>query len=383
MHEEIFKGLPENFPTSVWDPEKPGLQVVWDSTSTKTGMECWQRYKLHCVDGWSTTLSKTDAEYGHAYGAGLEVFYKRVIEHGDTHDDALRHAILAALSDTWREDAPTLGAYIDVWRCLGTTKYRNRAGRAAKCPWSHKGKLFPAPGPHTCNCGSLTESLNAWFPDVAGKDRAALIRAIVWYTDDQKGAGLATVSLPQADGTQRAMVEVPWAMPLAGGFWLMGWWDKVAALGDEVFITDHKSTKKTLNDDYFAQYNPNVQVSFYDPSGDLLRAAGIQYKGVMIEAAQMMVGGVRFASRVYTISAARRAEFGHDLGRFFAEAVRNHATGHYPRNRAACFLCEFKRVCGAEPHERPHILAEHYERSRWNPIKRTREVLTEETADGT
>ena len=378
----------------------PAFQQYWDATSASLLQECPEKYNLRQVQGWHAPGASVHLEFGRAAGEGLEAFHRAIIEGGWDHDSALRMAMRKALEATWIAGKPTLGSYEEVWRCTGTTKFKNAKGNAAKCPYSHKGKLYPAPGPDTCGCGSPTITSKEWFPLLVGKDRLALMRLLVWYGEEIKGGALQPVSIservetplvppsPTFEGPEpymerhTALVEVPFKVPFfttpeGEQVYLTGWFDAVKRLGDEVLVTDYKTTKKPLGAMYFSQYAPNVQVDTYDLVAEtFLKSKGLPYAGVVIEAIQTLANGVRFGFRVYKGDPERRAELVRELSYYISLAWQYAKGGWWPRNRSHCAMCEFKSVCSAAPASRPHILAGNFSRYRWNPLTRQQEPLT-------
>ncbi len=343
--------------------------------------ECPQLYKYQMVDGWHAKGASVHLVFGHAAGAALEALFRAIIEEKLDHEAALRRAMRVALEETWKDGKPTLGSYEEVWRCLGTAKFKNAKGNAAKCPFSHKGKLFPAPGPEVCgSCGSPTESMTKWFPTLPGKDRLQLMRLLVWYGEELKNGALKPVSIETPEG-QVALVEMPFRipfMPVEGQqTFICGWFDAVKQFGDEVLVTDYKTTKNALGAHYFAQYAPNMQVDLYDLAASvLLPQKGLAYNGVVIEAIQVMKDGVRFGFRAFRGDQATRSELMTELQYYILSAYQFALRGYWPKNRAHCAMCAFKPVCSATPDARPHVLEGNYERYRWNPLKRVQEPVT-------
>jgi len=377
---------------SHFHPAIPNLQVYWDSSSLRPLMQCPRRYQRGVLQGWRPRATgAVDAEFGRIAGEGMELFFKQIIEEGATHDEAVRAALSHVLVASWDREAetPRFGSYEKVWHCLGTSKFKNEKGNAAKCPFSHKGKLFPAPGPETCGkCGSETESTSVWVPINPVKDRAQLARLIVWFAEEVKEGHFKPVGYYGGDLKKpKALVEVPWSLPFVTidgvQLHLCGWFDGVKSfadpgvdvLKDEVFITDYKTTKHTLGPGYFAQYSPDIQVDLYDFAAEHVLPSTLPYQGVVIEAIQCVTDGVRFGLRVFRKTPEQRAEFGKELMLWLTMAVQYAKMGFWPRNRAACFLCPFKAVCSApEGPEQEAILERDFVRKPWNPMTRTAEA---------
>lgn len=366
--------------TGVWSNENPRLQTHWDSTSLRALLACPYRYYLAHVEGWQTVAQRVDLEFGRIAGDGLETFYRGIIEDGLDHDEALRRALRRVLTLSWDDvgQIPLLGTYEKVWRCTGATKYKNAKGNAAKCPFSHKGKFYLAPGPTYCSCGSLTETQEKWVPENPVKDRYQLIRLIVWYAEEVKNGYLKPISWKESDAhPHKALVEVPWVLPIykhqGRMYYLCGWFDAVKSLGsvqNEAFITDYKTTKHTIGAAFFAPFAPDLQVSIYDLAGAKLLSGPLPYRGVAIEGIQVLQGGVRFGFMPFYKTDEQRAELVRELQIYLGMAIQYAQAGYWPMNRASCHLCQFKGVCAAEPGRRQAILEQNFTRSWWNPLKR-------------
>ena len=364
-------------------PWQPSRQIVWDATSLRTFQECARKYWYKHIQGWAAPGDSIDLLFGSALGAGLETYHKELHDGTDPHE-ALRRAIRCALAATWDDlaGAPRMGSFHSAWRCTGTKPYKNAKGNAAKCPHSHKGKWFPAPAPTPCICGSPTTTSIRWVPERPAKDRVQLIRALVWYAEEQKERAFSPISV-----SGQAAVELPFLVPftnLAGvPYYLCGWWDAIKQLGGEggpCYVTDYKTTGNTIGGQYWAGWQPNIQVDLYDLVAS--RFAPVPVDGVGIEGIQVGCdrtgeGWVRFGYRTYTRSAEQREELVQELNVWLAMAASFAQNDYWPMNRSSCKLCEFKGVCNMAPAQRDNYLREHFVRERWNPLTRTVEILDE------
>jgi hypothetical protein len=349
----------------------PNLQLVWDATTLKDAMTCPTLYHYKHVLGWRGKGS-VDAEFGQYTARGRETYRKGRLN-GQSKEAATFTAIRTVLSET--QDWEAGGRYTDVWRCTGTTKYKNAKGNKAKCPWSHKGVFMPGPAPDVCGtCGSPTETMSEFVAENPAKNRRTLIRSLVWWTDDQpkeRGQhGLYPISFD--NGTPA--VELSYQMPLpivaktGERFVLAGYLgDSISEHGGEHFVTDDKTTKNALDRKYFSQYSPNIQVDVYDLAGTTL-FPDLGIKGVAIEGSQLQVGGVRFGIGIQYRTDALREELIGDLEYYLNEAEKHATAGKWPKNRAACFLCAFKGACNAEPEQREVYLRTHFEQRHWDPL---------------
>jgi hypothetical protein len=316
-------------------------------------------------------------------GEALELFFRHIVK-GVRHIDAQIDALNLCLQHTWANGRPTLGTYEDVWRCTGTTKFKNEKGNAAKCPFSHSGKWFLVPAPEFCRCGSTTETQSRWHPLNPVKDRRALLRLVYAYTEEVRESAILPVTVgPPDDPAAVPMLEHHWEFPYLEidgvTYWLSGTLDKVVQHGPDpasgVYITDYKTTKNTIGKSYWSQYDPNLQVGMYDMAAPAILPPEVSphYQGVMIEALQMLTDGVRIGRQIFRPTPEHREELAGDITEAIGRAVGYHATGRWPRNRTACYLCPFKPVCAAPEYMRGRVLSENFDQAWWNPATRQRE----------
>lgn len=376
---------------SMWSMANPRLQIAWDATSLSSLMKCPRRYQYEIIEGWRG--SGVDLEFGGYFASAVET-YKKERLNGRSKSEATIEALKFVLSATWVQDTPGPpdgsdrdsvsehsgspwgGRYELQWHCLGTEPYKNGKGNRAKCPWSLKGRWHPGNGPSVCGeCGSGTETAKRWLPGDKYKDRYSLIRLVVWYCDEQaeilnESPGLSPVKFP--DGTNAVelsfAIPTPWRTASDETYILAGHMDSISALGAEHFTTDNKSTKKPLDEKYWSQYSPNVQVDLYDLVGNLLYPQ-LNLRGVAIEGAQVLTGGARFAVKPMYRTEAQREEFWHEIEWWLKQAERYATENYWPMNRTACFLCPFKGICSKEPASRQMYLEGNFQKRHWNPLE--------------
>ena len=356
----------------------PRLQRAYDSTSLRALMFCPRFYELTILDGWRG--STVDLEFGLLFASAVEVFHKKRAA-GYSRDEAQQAAVNWALDNSGSRDAedvwsPWGGQWLEMWHCTHSPKRGTR-----KCQWAHAGKWFPPPAPFTCGaCGSEVETLTRWLAADNVKNRHTLIRLVCWYCEDQPidtESGLQTLMLPDGKPAVElsGRLPLPWKTPGGEPYLLCFHLDRVATFGNEAFVVDNKTTKKTLGKSYWAGFSPAVQMDCYDLVGTTL-FADLNIRGVMVEGAQTMVGGARFGLGVCYRSEIQREEFLVDLrwwlslAEHLAERVLPDGTpAPYPMNRQACWLCPFKQVCSAQPAKREAVLAENFEKRYWNPLE--------------
>lgn len=361
----------------------PNLQLAWDASSLKAYQFCPRYYQHTNLEGWRG--SSVDLEFGGLIASGFERFKKARLN-GKSIEDALVETVRWALTETFFEasnediaegveDHQWGGRYETMWKCEGTEPYKNAKGNRAKCPFAHEKAWFPGDAPDVCGeCRSATRIERRYLPNHTAKNRQSLIRTIIWYGLQQPENledGYRPYVFP--DGTPA--VELSGRMPLPwkteyGEQYLIAWnFDYIGAYGDELFITDNKTTSKTLDTKYFAGFNPDTQFDTYDLVASVA-FPDLPIKGVMVDAAQILVGGSEFGLHPYYKNEEQREEHLGDMREWIKSAERNAENNYWPMNKRNCWLCPLKAVCSLPKSRREGFLASNFEKKeRWNPLR--------------
>jgi len=309
----MFENLHEI--NSAFSSKIAGLQQHWDSTSIGLFKTCPRKYQYKMLSNIGTKGQATPLTFGILYHSAMEQF---------------AHLRAQGLP---REKA-----------ILETIRY------------------------------TLKQSKDYHPEDESIRTRQNLIRAIVWYFERFEDDPAETLIL--ADGKPAVELSFSFSTGIesAAGenYTLQGHMDRVARLGDQLFVLDHKTTKMALGDYYFKSYNPDNQVSLYTFAAHIV--LGETCSGVIIDAAQLGVGFSRYERRTIRRTKAQLEEWYRDLSVFldFAEtcAIRQ----YYPMNDTACDKyggCEFRPLCAADGGVRHRIIASDYEEKEpWNPTQK-------------
>lgn len=257
--------------------------------------------------------------------------------------------------------------------------------------------------------GKFWEATAAWDLDAdlssGAKCRESLVRVIVWYVE-QFGGRSDPIRTARYQG--EAMLEVPFRVSLAdiqsmlgvpsracGGvdssqLFLVGRLDKVAfgLAEDDLWIVERKTTSRTMNDFYFARYQPEIQTSLYPIIGRFLFPE-YTLQGVMLEAIQCGVSFCRFQRVELPRHVDQMRETLATIEHVFSDMIRTGCwsepklESQFLLNEAACMAggspCEFRRLCLDRPRNRPEAIAIYYTaREPWNPLAESRndKVLT-------
>lgn len=368
------------------------LQVAWDASSLKSLQFCPRYYQYSNLEGWQA--ESVDLEFGRLIASGFEMYQKLRLD-GKSKDEAVLAVVRWALTETyypgtghvdfdedsnehWHQDTPDTqwgGRYETMWKCDGTQPYKNAKGNRAKCPMALEKVWFPGDPPDictTCRAGIRVERL---YITEHQKNRQSLLRALIWYADNQPeniDDGYRPYVFP--DGTKA--VELSGRIPLPyknsyGEDYILTWnFDYIGQYGSELFITDNKTTKKGLNSQFFDAYSPDTQFDTYDMVGSIAYP-GLNIRGVMVDAVQVLVSGVEFGLHPYYKSEGQREEHLRDIGIWLAQAEMYALQGYWPMNKRNCWLCPFKQTCSLDPSQRAAHLAANFPKrpeGPWNPL---------------
>jgi len=295
------------------------LQFAWDSTSLGALKECPRKYQYSIIEGWRSKSTKVDLEFGIEYHHGIEV-YDRVRLQGESHEEALRFVVKDILTRTWEAE----------WAAI----------------------------------------------DDPNKNRQTLIRSLIWYLEEFQNDNAKTITL--ANG--KPAVELSFRMNLDYGplidetpgmgpnYMLCGHIDRLVTFIDQVYVQDHKTTKTTLSPNYFAQFEPDNQMSLYTIASQIVWSTPV--KGVMIDAAQIAVGFTKFDRSITYRTEAQLEEWLQDLQVWLRQNEEYVRQDHWPMNDKSCRMCQFKKICSKDPSVREIFLKSEFDNSNpWNPLR--------------
>lgn len=306
----------------------PKLQLAWDSVSSGALKKCPRYYELTIIEGYGNygiDYSGDDAHFGILFHSACEIYeHQRAV--GADHNSAINYGVYCLLINTW-----------DFIR---------------KRPWIS---------------GEPT------------KTRKTLVRSFILYCDQHENDPIETnvlengepaievsfrLDLSEIDGTFQA--------PDGSPYLLCGHMDKIGTrLSDGVsFVMDKKTTRHYLNDEYFAQYTPDNQISIYSIAGRIIALREI--KGVIIDGVQVQVTSNDFKREEIPRSESQLTEWLTDFSYKLRENERYVADNYWPQNDRACgygrFPCRMRDICKRPPEERQDLLNAFYTRRTWDPL---------------
>ena len=296
----------------------PGLQIAMDSTSLGALKTCARYYKLAIIDGYTNSSENVHLIFGLELHSALELYDRKRVE-GMEHYQAVCAAVKQIFIHTWRFD-------------LG----------------------------------------RPWPSESTTKNRETLIRTVVWYLEQFKDDPLETLVLKNG----KPAIELSFRLELGYGpksssdeYILCGHMDKVARLQGELWIVDRKTTKYSLDDNYFRKYSPENQVSTYALAGQAVM--GEKVSGLIIDAAQVGVNFSRYRRGIITRTPSQLSEWLSDLRYWLRMAELYADNQQWPMNDKACTMyggCPFQGVCSQAPEVRQQLLDTMYTKRMWDPL---------------
>lgn len=304
---------------SSFSRELPGLQLAVDSTSLGTFKECPRKYFYSIVLGWVPRATSVHLTFGLLLHGGAER-YSRYRAQGQSHVDALDASLDWCLRETW-----------DSLR-----------GRP-------------------------------WQSDHPQKNRASLIRTMIWYLD-QYGEndpfqtallanGQAAVELSfRFDSGYKALTNEP--------IIFCGHLDRIVEFNDALWVSDIKTTGNSLGAGFFKQFSPNNQFSMYTLACNV--AFGTPLEGLMVDGCQIGTNFTRFQRAPVERPKAVQEEWLREAGWWLRQMGDCSTDGEWPQNDKSCQMyggCPYQGVCSKKPSARETWLKADFVQRIWDPLQ--------------
>lgn len=300
----------------------PSLQIAWDSTSIGLLKECPRKYYLSMLacqgKGYAPRSESVHLTFGLHYHSALEQ-YDHEIALGKSHEEGVEAAVRRALTDTWDP-------------------------------------ILQRP----------------WLSDDSNKNRYTLVRSIIWYLEEFATDPVKTVVL--ANG--KAAVELSFRFEsdytsyTGEKFILCGHLDRLGIFNNQPFILDRKTTKSTINQDFFAKFSPDNQFTLYSLAAKVVYALPVS--GLIVDGAQIAVTFTRFQRGFVQRSPDQLEEWYRDLGFWLGIAQHAAKSNDWPMNDKSCGNyggCPFREICGKSPSVREQWLKAGFHTRVWDPLQ--------------
>jgi hypothetical protein len=309
-----------NFPpNSSFSKILPGLQLGIDSTSLGTYKTCAKKYFYSVIMGWQAKGTSVHLEFGiHLHKARER--YDHLRSRGEDHDYAMDHVLHGLLVDTWDK-----------------------------------------------------ELKRPWLSDHPSKNRASLIRTVVWYLD-QLGDNDPIETVQMANGKPAVELSFRFDSGIKSeatgeSVLLCGHLDRLGVFNGDHYIIDIKTTTSMLTKFWFDGFSPDNQFSLYTLASDV--AFGLPVKGLIVDGIQVGATFARFQRAPIPRTKSQTEEWYGDLQFWYRQMEYSAYKGHWPMNDKSCGMyggCEFREVCSRPAAARDQWLRLNYKRRIWDPL---------------
>ena len=296
-------------------PFIPGTytQWAWDSTALGYFKACPRLYYYRMIEGWRQKEESVHLIFGQIYHTAIEHHIKNTFA-GMSYDDSLLAVVREAMISSW--------------------------------PWPYADSM---------------------------KSREILIRSIIWYIENFRSNGATTVKLENGKPAVELSFRFDTGVPVEGTdqtYILSGHLDQVVELAGEILVIDHKTSKYAINNTFFEKFSPDIQMSLYSLAAQIVYQ--IPAKGVVIDGAQLLVGGTRFERGVTYRTPGQLNEFLEDTIWWMKQQKVHADASYWPMNEKSCGNyggCPFRMICSKDPSSRPAFLESNFEKTTpWNPL---------------
>lgn len=294
------------------------IQYAWDATSLEYFKRCPRLYQYKMIEGWRSNDDNVHLRFGGEFHQALHDY--QLLKHdGLDHDECVFHTVKELLlrTDDFRPPMKTKA---------GKTNYKNRQ---------------------------------------------FLLRSVIRHLDKFREDPAQVLILDGKPAVELSFnFELDWGPVPEQPYVLCGHLDRVVEFNDTLFVMDHKTTTTTPTDYYWAQFEPNNQMSLYTLASGIIFESPV--KGVIIDAGQLLTEDTRFVRGTTYRTPDQLQEWVRDLKVWLEKAVEYAQDQYWPMNDTACDKyggCEFREVCSKSPSVRDKFLkASFTQGDPWNPL---------------
>lgn len=301
----------------------PGLQLAIDSTSLGEFKVCPRKYLYSIIFGYQPREQSIHLTFGLLIHKAREL-YEHFRVAGQGHEEALELVVEWAMQATWDKD-------------LG------------------RGQLTAHPL----------------------KNRLTLIRSIVWYLDEfGNNDPLETIRLANGKPAVELSFRFESGFKTHAGEAIVfcGHLDRIARMGEAIFICDIKTTGRTISPHFFNEFSPGNQFSMYSLAGRVAFATEVQ--GVVVDGLQIAAGFTRGLRGLVFRPPGVLDEYLAASGWWLQQMEDCAEKQSWPQNDKSCGMfggCAFQKVCSRSPGSRQLVLDSDFTRRVWDPLQ-TRET---------
>lgn len=297
------------------------LQIAWDATSLDLFKTCPRKYQLSIIYGKSSRDESVHLTFGILYHEAQNLFEKILHEpYKESREQAMIQVVRWLLESTWDFS-------------LG----------------------------------------RPWDSGDSNKNRFTLVRSFVWHALHYEKDVAKTLIIDGRPATELSFQYQTSKKSLDGEPYIIcGHLDRLVETNGQVFDLDYKTTKyNVLSQEFFEFYSPDNQMSLYSFAGKIIY--NTQLQGIIIDAAQIMVGFTRFRRGFTQRTPGQIEEWYRETTDYWLPLAESCARRQYwPMNDTACGRyggCQFRGICGKDPKTRDEWLEASFKTRVWDPLK--------------
>lgn len=207
------------------------------------------------------------------------------------------------------------------------------------------------------------------------RTKETLVRAIVWYLDQFWEDKAVSIKLPSGKPAVEYHFKLPFMSYEKDIVYLCGHIDRMVTWQGSAYVCDYKTTKYTLDSNFFNKFKPSTQMPLYTTACHLI-AETLQdlpaANGVIIDGIQLGVNFCRYARNVVNYSLEEINEYIEGLKYWIAKARLACKSNTFPANEESCDKyggCHFREICSKPPARREMFLNGKFVKRIWDPLK--------------
>lgn len=208
----------------------------------------------------------------------------------------------------------------------------------------------------------------------SARTKETLLRSIVWYLDVFYDDAAKTVRQPNGKAAVEQHFVLPFLEYKGRTVYICGHLDRLVTWQNQIFCSDYKTTKYSLDERFFSQYKPSVQMSIYVVANHLIAQQNADIPtahGIIVDGIQLGTNYTRFARQIIPYSLEEVNEFIVNLQHWIIQAMDAAQAGIFLPNETACNNysgCVFREICSKPPARRQAYLEGNFVKRTWNPL---------------
>ena len=166
-------------------------------------------------------------------------------------------------------------------------------------------------------------------------------------------------------------MEIPIETPDKEPYILSGHIDRLISFGNALYFMDRKTTKNTIDSNFFSKFSPDNQMSLYSLASQIVFHK--KAVGGIIDGMQIAVTFTRMLRGFVKRTPAQLDEWLQSTMYWIKQAEQFAINREWPMNDTSCNKygkCPFRdNCCSKDPSVRGKFLETHFKKETWDPMK--------------